>query len=291
MQTITSTTRSFGRRNGAAGMTSREPMSLDRIREIAPSIFAERKHDSRSDRYTYIPTSQIVEHLTKRDYGVFSVSQGGSRDEEKRGFTKHLVRFRPLSQPVQVGGTHNEIVLLNSHDGTSAYRLMAGIFRLVCSNGLIVSEGTIKDIRIKHSGNILTDVAQGVDRLAGSLPALADRVQSMQSVDLSPLEREAFARAALTVKYGEDSAPVSPGQILITRRNEDRAPSLWNTLNTVQEGVIRGGQDYRLESERNGRPVIQRRKTGPVNSVDGQTNLNRALWQLAEEMRRLKTAH
>ena len=150
---------SFARRNGASGITSREPLTLDQIRRYAPSVFAESKHDSRSDRFAYIPTSQIVEHLMSKDYGVFAVNQGGSRDEEKRGFTKHMLRLRPLSQTLQVGGTHNELVLVNAHDGTSAYRLMAGVFRLVCSNGLIVAQSVLDDIRIPHTGNILHNVS------------------------------------------------------------------------------------------------------------------------------------
>lgn len=274
----------FGRSNGASAIKSKEPLTLDQIREATPSVFAESKHESRSDRYTYIPTSQIVEHLMGRGFGVFAVNQGGSREEDKRGFTKHMIRFRALGQVIQVGQTHNEIVLLNSHDGTSSYRLMAGVFRLVCSNGLIVAQSTIEDIRIQHTGNILAEVADGVDRMATQLPRLTDSVRSMEAIELNGGEREAFARAALTTKYGENS-PIAPVQVLEVRRHEDRPPTLWNTLNTVQESMMNGGQKYRLETERG----VQRRRTNSIHSVDGTTNINRALWQLAEEMKRLKT--
>lgn len=274
----------FSRRNGASGYTSRDPMTLDAIRAVAPSIFAEDKHSSRSDRYTYIPTSQIVEHLMSKDYGVFAVSQGGSRDEDKRGFTKHLVRFRPLSQTTQVGGTHNEIVLLNSHDGTSAYRLMAGVFRLVCSNGLIVSEGVLDDIRIQHSGRILENVAEGVQRMTGQLPLLSSHIEAMKETHLEPIEQKAFARAALLLKYDEQEAPVSPEQVLQPRRLEDKASDLWTTFNAVQESLVRGGHRYVKRTDRG----IQRRTTNAVNSVSGNTSLNRALWALAEEMKNIK---
>ena len=275
----------FGRRNGASGLQSREPLSLDQIRDAAPSVFAGDRHSSRSARYTYIPTSQIVEHLMQADYGVFAVNQGGSRNADKRGFTKHLLRFRPLAQPLQVGGTHNEIVLVNSHDGTSAYRLMAGVFRLVCSNGLIVAESMIEDIRIKHSGNVLAEVAAGVDRLRDQLSYIGDTIGAMRAIELRPDEQQVFARAALTARYGADAAPVGPNDVLAARRPEDRDPTLWNTLNVVQESLMRGGQRYVLRTDRG----TQRRRTNAVNSVDGTTNVNRALWQLATEMGRLKT--
>ncbi len=273
------------RSNGASGISTREPMTLDTIREYAPSVFAEDRHASRSAHYTYIPTVQIIEHLMKSDYGVFQVNQGGSRQEDKRGYTKHMIRLRPLSQPVQVGGTHNEIVLLNSHNGTSAYRLMAGVFRLVCGNGLIVAESMIEDIRVKHSGNILAEVASGVDRLKEQLPMIGNAVQTMQAIELSQPEREIFARAALTVKYGAES-PITEQQALGYRRSEDQGNDLWKTLNVVQESLVRGGNRYTKETDRG----AQRRKTNAVNSVDGMTNVNRAIWQLAEEMKRLKTA-
>jgi Domain of unknown function (DUF932) len=275
----------FGRGNGAAGLQSREPLTLDQIRAVAPSVFAGGRHASRSDRYTYIPTSQIVEHLLGRDYGVFQVNQGGSRATDKRGFTKHMLRLRPLGQELQVGGTYPEIVLCNSHDGTSAYRLMAGLFRLVCSNGLIVAESTISDVRVTHSGAVLAEVAASVDHLRDQLPGIGDRVRDMQAIELVPDEQGVFARSALTAKYGTDPAPVSAEQILAVRRPEDRDPTLWNTMNRVQEALIQGGDRYTLQTER-GR---QRRKTNPVRSVDGTTNINRAVWQLAEEMRQLKT--
>jgi hypothetical protein len=273
----------FGR--GGSFAQSREPMTLDRVRQVAPSVFAEARHSSRTERFTYIPTSQIVEHLMGRDFGVFSVMQGGSRDDEKRGFTKHLLRFRQLSQAVQVGGTFNEIILINAHDGTSSYRLMAGVFRMVCGNGLTVAESLMADVRIKHSGDILGDVSDSVTQLASDLPRISHAVEGMKQLELSDAEREVFARAALTVKYGEDEAPISPAQVLAPRRGEDRAPDLWTTLNVAQESLIQGGNRYRRRGN-DGR--IQNRHTQPVRSVDGTTNINRALWQLAEEMKRLK---
>lgn len=290
-QSITSTVarpiNRFNRRNGAASMTASEPMTLGQIRQVAPSVFAEGKHNSRSGRYAYIPTSQIVEHLMTADYGVFSVAQSGSKDEEKRCFTKHVLRLRPLSQLVQVGGTHNEIVLMNSHDGTSSYRLMAGVFRLVCGNGLVVSEGVIEDVRVMHFGNILEGVSDGVERLKAQLPRLSHTVEAMQQLRLSSPEQQAFARSALLLKYEEGQAPISADQALATRRQADVEPTLWNTFNTVQEALVRGGHRYIKRTDRG----IFRRTTSPVNSVSNQTSINRALWQLAEEMRKIKASN
>src|SRR5580765_2485653 len=136
-----SSVRTFGRSNGSGSVTSREPLPMERIRQVAPSIFANEQHESRSERYAFIPTSQIVDWMSKHGFGVFAAAQTGSRDEGKRGHTKHMLRFRRLDQAFIVGQTFPEMVLTNSHDGSSLYRFMAGLFRPVCMNGLTVSEG------------------------------------------------------------------------------------------------------------------------------------------------------
>lgn len=277
--------RAMVRSNGAASYTSPEPINRDTLREIAPSVFAAGAHDSRSDRYTYVPTIQIVDYLEQNGYGVYSVMQSGSRDESRRGHTKHMLRVRPINQTLTVGGTHPEIVLVNSHDGSSAYRLMAGLFRLVCSNGLIVSQSVIDDYRVRHNGEILADIAVAVEKIRTELPAIGGRVEQFQRIALTQGEREVFGRAALAVKYGStEAAPIDAATLTAPIRREDSEPTLWNTLNTIQEGLIRGGHRYRLHTDRG----VQRRRTGAVGSVDGVSTINRAVWQLAEEMAKLK---
>ncbi len=275
------------RSNGAVNYTARAALSLEDVRSIAPSVFAEQKHESRSERYTYIPTSEILGRLMAEGFRPFAIMQGGSRDEEKRGFTKHLLRLRHDSQTLQVGGTHNEIVLLNSHDGTSSYRLMAGVFRLVCGNGMVVAQSMIEDIRVPHKGDIAGQVIDGCCTLLGKLPEVSESVREMSNLRLTQGEQRAFAAAALVARYGDDTPPVTPEKVLTIRRQDDAAPTIWNTLNTTQESMIRGGLDY-VQRNPQGRAVA-RRRTREVGGIDQNTTINRALWALAEEMKKLKT--
>jgi hypothetical protein len=274
------------RSNGAVNYTSRNPLDNDQLQRLAPSIFAEQQHESRSSKYAYIPTSEILTRLTREGFRPYSVMQGGSRDEAKRGFTKHLIRLRHDSQTLQVGGTHNEIVLLNSHDGTSSYRLMAGSYRLVCSNGMVVSQSIIDDIRVPHKGDVAGQVIDGCVQLLEKLPEVSESIREMDSLRLTEGERRAFATAALIARYGDEPAPVTPDQVLTIRRREDAAPTVWNTLNTTQESMIRGGLAY-IQRDDAGRRVA-RRRTREVGGIDQNTHINRALWALAEEMKKLK---
>jgi hypothetical protein len=277
----------FGK--GASILRSNSPISDDQIRAVAPSIFAEGKHASRSDRYSYIPTSEVLSGLRREGYQPFAVYQGGSGDNEKRNYTKHMLRLRHESVATPgVGQTFREIVLINAHDGTSSYQLMAGIFRLVCSNGMVVGDGTIEQVRVKHSGDVIPSVIEGCNHILARLPEASEAVAEMNALQLSAPEQQAFAAAALQLRYDSGEAPIQSAELLTLKRREDSAPTLWNTLNTVQENVIRGGLSYVQRDERGRR--VARRQTREVRGIDQNTAINRALWTLAEEMKRLKAA-
>lgn len=286
--TLTRISRPFSTRNGASRVQSvAGPLDLDTIRRVAPSVFAATPHTSRSTAYSYIPTSEILQGLAKQGFHPYSVAQGGSRDETKRGFTKHLIRLRHVDRPAVLGGTHSEILLLNSHDGTSAYRLTAGMFRLVCTNGMVIAENCIGDVRIPHKGDITGQVIDGCIDIMARLPEVEDTVRRWHSLSLTEGEQRAFATAALAARYEDPAeAPVEASRLLTVRRRDDSAPSLWNTLNAVQENVIKGGLSY-IQRDPNGRRVA-RRATREIRGIDQNTAVNRALWALAAEMEKLK---
>ena len=124
------------------------PLSDDQIRRVAPSIFAEAPHDSRSERYAYIPTAAVLAELRKEGFEPFMAAQTRVRHDDRRDYTKHMIRLRHASQIN--GAEANEIVLLNSHDGTSSYQMLAGQFRFICANGLVCGD-TFADVRVPCS--------------------------------------------------------------------------------------------------------------------------------------------
>ena len=262
-------------------LRSNLPLSDDQMRRVAPSIFADAKHISRSDRYTYIPTSDVLTGLRKEGFEPFAVCQTQVRNDDRRDFTKHLVRLRHVSQ--SNGAEANEIILLNSHDGTSSYQMLAGMFRFVCTNGLVAGD-TVGDIRVRHKGDIVDNVIAGAFTMLEQFEAVGAQRDEMRRIDLNPQEGEAFARAALSLKYEPNPVkppPITEAQILRPRRMEDGRADLWATFNRVQENIMKGGLRTRTA---NGR----RQQTRPVEGIDQSVKLNRALWVLAEEMRRLK---
>lgn len=263
----------------------------DQIRRAAPSVFAEEAHESRGARYGFIPTAQVLQGLRNEGFQVVKAAQTRCRDEGKAAFTKHLLRLRhpDASNLVAVGDEIPEIVLVNSHDGTSSYQLSAGWFRLVCLNGLVVASSQIDDVKVRHSGNVVDNVIEGSCRVIENLKQIAPVVDSYRGIQLDRHEQHALARAAIELRWGSDPetgnslAPVSTDQLIRPRREADRNADLWTTFNVVQENLLKGGIS--------GRNAFGRRtSTRAVAGVDANVRLNKALWTLTEVLASHKQA-
>ncbi|HCK0544989.1 TPA: DUF945 domain-containing protein [Pseudomonas aeruginosa] len=256
------------------------PLSDDQIRRVAPSIFADAPHESRSERYAYIPTAAVLTELRKEGFQPFMVAQTRVRNEDRRDFTKHMIRLRHANQINDAEA--NEIVLLNSHDGTSSYQLLAGLLRFVCQNGLVFGD-TLADVRVPHKGDVAGSVIEGAYEVLSGFDRVKESRDAMRAITLNDGESEVFARAALALKYDDPDkpAPITESQILMPRRFDDRRPDLWSVFNRTQENLTQGGLHGRSS---NGR----RQQTRPVQGIDQNIRLNRALWLLADGMRQLK---
>jgi hypothetical protein len=268
----------FGRYSNV--LRSSTPLSDDQIRSVAPSIFATDKHASRSHRYTYIPTIEVLRGLRREGFAPFMVCQSRTRSDANREHTKHMMRLRHAGQIT--GQDANEIILLNSHNGTSAYQMLAGVFRFVCNNGLVCGD-TLADIRIPHKGDVIDQVIDGAFQVLEGFDEVDQSKDRMRALQLNPAEQTAFARAALCLRHDVSTAgasPVSEAQVLRARRIDDMGADLWSTFNRTQENLVSGGLQARSA---NGR----RTTTRPVNAIDQNIKLNRALWILAQEMQKL----
>ena len=269
---------------GAQIRRAQQPLTEEMLRRLAPSVFAESPHDSRSARYAYVATMEILRGLSREGFEVYSAKQSVARTDDKRGHTKHMLRLRHRSmQALAVGDSAPEIVLVNSHDGSSSYQMMGGMYRLACSNGLPVPDGIVQTVKVQHSGKILDRVTEGAFEVLDGLTRVVESRDGMRAVTMSDDESRVFAAAALQLRYDDGAAPIQPAQVLRARRIEDRAPDLWTTFNRAQENLVRGGLQGR---NANG----NRASTRAVTGIDQDVKLNRALWTLAEEMRKLKTA-
>jgi hypothetical protein len=251
---------------------------------VAPSIFAVSAHESRSARYTQIPTSQVLAGLRSEGFLPFAIAQSGARDESKRAFTRHMIRLRREGQAI-VGDSHPEIILVNSHDGTSAYHMHFGWFRLVCSNGMVVADGPSAEIKVRHSGNpelVLGEVVAGAHQLVASVQQQAETVDVFRTTRLLPAEATLLADAAIDVRFDERPTGLRTEQVLAARRNADSGSDLWSVTNRIQENLVQGGLSWRDRGRRH--------SSRAVTSIAADTKLNQAIWTLASKMAEIKGA-
>lgn len=268
-------------------------LTEDELRKAAPSIFATEAHSSRSDRFAPIPTIEILRGLANEGFHPVGAKQSVARIDDRKDFTKHLIRLRRLDNVEQykVNDTVCEMLLKNANDGTSAYDLLAGLFRICCLNSMVAQTGTIDTVKVRHSGDVMGKVIEGTYRVLGEAQKALAAPQDWSRQVLATEERAAFAEAAHVLRFGDAdgnvTTPIQPDQLLRPRRIEDRRNDLWSIFNVVQENVIKGGV------QGVGRDANNRRRrvtTRPINGIDQDVKLNKALWVLAERMAQLKIA-
>ena len=262
----------------------------EQIQRVAPSVFAGQAASRTSDRYAFIPTINIVDKMRDNGWFVTHASESRTKQEDRKGFVKHMLRFSPTDERIShLGDSRLEVVLINSHDGSSQYSLQAGVFRLVCSNGMVVADSLLEAIKVRHTGNVIDNVLSGSERILENAPIINQTIQDWQTIELTQDEQGVFAQAAHALRFPEGSL-ITPKQMLQSRRPDDNGNSLWNVFNRVQEHSIKGGDrsPYISRFERNANPDLRRVRSREVKNISGNVNLNKALWQLAEGMAALK---
>jgi len=218
-----------------------------------------------------------------------SANQAKSRVEGKTEYTKHMVRLQKkdcigmlnrYGQPV--ADTH-EIVLINSHDGTSSYQIMSGVYRQICSNGMVAYRPENEE-KIHHTGDIIGNVINASYRIIDDSAEIMSKIDEMKNTILKPAEKLLLAEIAMSTKFEpeeNEKMPFEPAKLLQIRRSADKTDDLYTQFNIIQENLIKGGVRYRDEK-------YNRHTTRAVNSIDGNVKINKMLWQLTEKMLELK---
>lgn len=271
---------------------NQQPLSETQMRSLVPSAYAIQPYEKMSDRYAFIPTSRVIDALAQAGYQPTEAHQAMVRREGGANYAKHLIRFSSRSfNPTTVGESALELVMINSHDGSSRYKFMLGVIVFACTNGLIVNDGLVGSINVRHSGNIVDDVLEASTKLVQEAPKVEAVITEWKSLKLTTPEAELFAETVLQVRYDGEAVPVRPSDVLRVRHYEQREDTLWNVFNRVQENVIQGGIVPRDSYGRRLRDPLSYRaipRTRGVRGINENLNLNRAIFELAQKFASLK---
>lgn len=254
------------------------PMGLNRAKELAPAIFAtEPAQYINRNRYNFVPTTDIIEKMDSNGWILTDAKQSRSKSDLRNNFGVHMVKFQHPDLYINDGNGGIEgrpqMVFLNSHDGTRPLQVELGIFRLVCSNGLMIKSHDMGGFRERHTRLTNDGVKELLDEKLQLADSAIERINRWSGIKMKALDMRKFAVDALLMRINEERQPEEHEifGILEARRESDNKNDLWHVYNRVQENLIKGGFNI---GERQARAI-----TNPIADM----TLNQGLWQLAEE--------
>ena len=243
------------------------------IRQYAPAAFATEPEEGRvSDRYSFLPTTEILSILQDEGWTAWKAQQVNARKWSK-DHAKHIIRLKHEDMNMDkfgVGDSFPEMLLINAHNGLGSYTLQGGIFRMICSNGMVISEEDFGKIHIRHIGFEPQQVQEASRELIMNSSRIADKIGSWQNTEMSERSRKDFFADAAKLRWeNPDDGLIL--DVATPRREADKGNDLWRTFNVAQENLLRGGF-------RNG---STRRMVRPISNIQKDVNLNQQLWELA----------
>lgn len=239
---------------------------------LPPSVESGKKLETVSSKYVFIDTKKVLSKLQEHGYYVTQSNHLKPRRRDPET-VRHFVRMRHKTVQTEVNGTVPELVVVNAHDGSSSLRFMAGLFRVVCKNGLIVRQAETGFARVLHTRNAEEEALVAAEKVLRDAQENARRIEIFRQRTLNPIERMEFATLAAREIW---NGRVPPDQLLLARRDEDKDDNLWNIFNRIQENLIKGGVTGVSPSGR-------KTRTHGIRAMDNSMKVNVKLWQLAEE--------
>ena len=255
--------------------------SLEELKEIAPSIFTKKGSDKTSSKYTHIPTDRVIKDLELLGWGVVDAKEVSARKD--KGFQKHLVVFRNPDVSITKKDTNvdgdvfedivfPQILVTNSHDGKNSFKFQAGLYRMVCENGLVIADQQFEDYTIRHMGYDFEALQGVIKDMISNLDLTVESMNKMRKIELDENQQFEFAKKLLDIRVeGTDNLyrEEQIGDILVPQRKEDFGDDLWSVFNRVQENIVEGNFKYynakTLGTERQARPIKNFKQDMDVN--------------------------
>jgi len=264
-----------------------EYMTKDQLKEVCPLAFADAPTNPKvSGKYLFVNTETIVDDLDKLGWKPVQAAQRKGRGKSTI-FSKHMVAFQ--NPDIMIKGKDGDdsfprIIMTNSHDGMQAFKFSVGIFRLVCSNGLVVADEQFSDFKIKHKGYSFEELRGVVNEAVADLPNKVEVLNDMKQRILTTEEKSKLALDAMLIRAG-----IAPGSekakkfnyddetiidILDPKRKEDEGDDLWRVFNVIQEKITQGDFHAALTG-------AKVRKVRKIKSFEKDLKVNKELFKLA----------
>jgi len=259
---------------------SQEFLTKEQIKEKANSIFAIKGANNTSERYAHIPTYKIIEDMEVLGWRVTDTKQVRARGTNA-GYQKHLVVFR--NPDIVINGADGDtvfpqILLTNSSDGKNAFTFKAGLFRLVCENGLVISTEDFADLKMRHFGYEFSELQKTITKMVEKLPLTVESMNKFKQTQMTDKQVLKFAKDALEARFGETEVKritIDYNEFVKATRKEDEGNDLWSVFNRIQEKLIDGDFNYGYSTKT--------RKARKIKNFNKDIELNSKLYKIATE--------
>jgi hypothetical protein len=283
------------------------------IEHLCPVAFkstmskAEIKKLGLSKHYSFVPTMKVVNDLRELGYECVDATQVKARKKSTNGYQKHMLTFEhpnhkidqvkeveiadgETETQIQKPTEYPQILLTNSHDGGNAFTLSAGIFRLVCSNGLVIKTEDYGSARLVHKGYSFEAVQKLVKEFEETISEVINKITAMKKVELTKAQQIEFAKKAALLRftaksYNEDNIAdvVQIDDLLHAERPEDKGNGLYEVYNRVQESLVKGKYLYASSGKVNAEGT-KVRKGREIKNFKQSIDVNKKLSELAFEL-------
>lgn len=252
-------------------------LNKEQMKSKANSIFTKTGSSNTSDKYSHISTEKIIDDMALLGWGVNDCKQVRAR--KGIGFQKHLVVFR--NNDLIINGedgdkVYPQILLTNSHDGKNAFTFTAGLFRMICENGLVISTKEFENMKIRHYGYEFEVLEETIKSMVEKLPLTVESMNKFKLIELGQKQALKFAKQALEVRFSKEEMKIIKidlNELLTPTRLEDKGNDLWSTFNVVQEKLVHGMFSYSYGSKT--------RKARKIKNFQQDIKLNQDLYELA----------
>ena len=276
-----------------AKVEKHQALSDDDIRVVCPVAFKETMSEGEikklglSKHYSFVPTSNVINDLRSMGWECVDAKQVKARKKSTRGYQKHMLTFEHPDYKTEGAEEYPQLLLTNSHDGGNAFQLSAGIFRLVCSNGLVIKTEDYGSARLVHKGYSFEAVQKLVNEFVETIDETLTRITAMKEVELDKAQQMEFAKQAALLRftaksYNEDNIGdvVDLDDLLNVERKEDAGNGLWEVFNRVQESLVNGKYNYAMNGKVNAADS-KTRKARPIKNFKQSIDVNKKLSELA----------
>lgn len=260
-------------------------MSKEEMKTKAPYIFAEKPTNGGvSERYTLASTETVIDDMAKLGWGVTDCKQQRANKRSNiRSF--HMVSLQNPNVYIEENGeivAYPRIILTNSHDGFHSFKFMIGVFRLCCSNGLVIATQEFANVAIRHINYDFEELRKVVAQAVEATKKNVEVMNVMQETELSEEQKADFATKAVAIRKGikeNEKMPVLSDdevkEILEPVRKEDEGNDLWSVYNVLQEKIMKG--DFHFGKTKLGK----NRKARPITGAAKDIEVNQRLFETA----------